>query len=195
MTGLFEKRLAEIKIKYKEPPPPRPEQRREFRRNDQQRPRYGRPGVGEEAGTAGRTSAFTRNLVPGNRVYDEDLLRIDGSRIQELGPLRSKLAGAILKGELSPDVIRAGDKVLYLGASTGTTASHVSDIVGGEGLVVGVEMSARVGQGVPREGGKGEDERHPLHIGREGDQEVRRVREDGCRLLRHRPEGPDGDSD
>jgi nucleolar protein 56 len=42
LTGLFEKRLKEIKIKYKEPPPPRPEQRREFRRNDQQRPRYGR---------------------------------------------------------------------------------------------------------------------------------------------------------
>jgi len=42
LTGLFEKRLKEIKIKYKEPPPPRPDQRREFRRNDQQRPRYGR---------------------------------------------------------------------------------------------------------------------------------------------------------
>ena len=36
--------------------------------------------------------------------------------------------------------------MLYLGASTGTTASHVSDIVGSEGLVVGVEMSARVGR-------------------------------------------------
>jgi nucleolar protein 56 len=48
LTGLLEKRLAEIKIKYKEPPPPRPEQRREFRRYDQQRPRYGRPGGGKE---------------------------------------------------------------------------------------------------------------------------------------------------
>ena len=42
LTGLFEKRLKGIKIKYKEPPPPRPEQRREFLRDDQQRPRYGR---------------------------------------------------------------------------------------------------------------------------------------------------------
>jgi len=50
LTGLFEKRLAEIKIKYKEPPPPRPEQRREFRRNDQQRPRYGRPGAERKPG-------------------------------------------------------------------------------------------------------------------------------------------------
>jgi len=48
LTGLLEKRLAEIKIKYKEPPPARPEQRREFRRNDQQRPRYGRPGAGRK---------------------------------------------------------------------------------------------------------------------------------------------------
>jgi fibrillarin-like pre-rRNA processing protein len=94
----------------------------------------------------GRTSAFTRNLVPGNRVYDEELLKIHGSEYRSWDPYRSKLAGAILKGELEPDVIRAGDKVLYLGASTGTTASHVSDIVGSEGLVVGVEMSARVGR-------------------------------------------------
>lgn len=50
LTGLFEKRLAEIKIKYKEPPPPRPEQRREFRRNDYQRPRYGRPGAERKPG-------------------------------------------------------------------------------------------------------------------------------------------------
>ncbi len=36
--------------------------------------------------------------------------------------------------------------MLYLGASTGTTVSHVSDIVGSEGLVLGVELSARVGR-------------------------------------------------
>ena len=94
----------------------------------------------------GRRGAFTRNLVPGNRVYDEELLRIHGSEFRSWDPYRSKLAGAILKGELDPDTIREGDKVLYLGASTGTTASHVSDIVGREGLVVGVEMSARVGR-------------------------------------------------
>ncbi|MDA4116607.1 MAG: fibrillarin-like rRNA/tRNA 2'-O-methyltransferase [Thaumarchaeota archaeon] len=94
----------------------------------------------------GRRSAFTRNLVPGNRVYDEELLKIHGSEFRSWDPFRSKLAGAILKRELDPDIIRTGDKVLYLGASTGTTASHVSDIVGSEGLVVGVEMSARVGR-------------------------------------------------
>ncbi|MDG7005508.1 MAG: fibrillarin-like rRNA/tRNA 2'-O-methyltransferase [Nitrososphaerota archaeon] len=99
---------------------------------------------GSRAG--GRTSAFTRNLVPGNRVYGEDLLRMHGAEYRSWDPYRSKLAGAILKGEIPPDVIREGDKVLYLGASTGTTVSHVSDIVGAGGLVVGVELSARVGR-------------------------------------------------
>jgi len=100
-------------------------------------------GGGREAG---RRGAFTRNLVPGSRVYDEDLLKIHGSEYRSWDPYRSKLAGAILKGELQPDIIKSGDKVLYLGASTGTTASHVSDIVGSEGLLVGVELSARVGR-------------------------------------------------
>jgi len=40
--------------------------------------------------------------------------------------------------------ISPGHKVLYLGAATGTTASHVSDIVGLEGHVYCVEFSARV---------------------------------------------------
>jgi fibrillarin-like pre-rRNA processing protein len=69
-----------------------------------------------------------------------------GAEYRSWDPYRSKLAGAILKGEIPPDVIREGDKVLYLGASTGTTVSHVSDIVGAGGLVVGVELSARVGR-------------------------------------------------
>ncbi len=79
-------------------------------------------------------------------MYDEELIKIQGSEYRSWDPYRSKLAAAILKGGLSPDVIKRGDRVLYLGASTGTTASHVSDIVGGEGLVVGVELSARVGR-------------------------------------------------
>jgi fibrillarin-like pre-rRNA processing protein len=103
--------------------------------------------VGREgAQTVGRSGAFTKNLIPGNRVYDEQLLRIQGSEYRSWNPYRSKLAGAILKGQISPDVIGPGDKVLYLGASTGTTASHVSDIVGQDGLVIGVEFSARVGR-------------------------------------------------
>jgi fibrillarin-like pre-rRNA processing protein len=58
-------------------------------------------------------------------------------------PYRSKLAAAILKG-LSPTVVEEGQHVLYLGTSTGTTASHVSDLIGGKGLLMGVEFSPRV---------------------------------------------------
>jgi len=43
-------------------------------------------------------------------------------------------------------VIGLADKVLYLGTSTGTTPSHVSDIVGPKGLLIGVEFAPRVGR-------------------------------------------------
>jgi nucleolar protein 56 len=66
LTGMLEKRLAEIKIKYKEPPPPRPEQRREFRRDDQQRPRYGRPGAGRRPG-GGKERRFYKKPRPGQQ--------------------------------------------------------------------------------------------------------------------------------
>lgn len=42
--------------------------------------------------------------------------------------------------------IKPGAKVLYLGAASGTTVSHVSDIVGPTGVVYAVEFSARSGR-------------------------------------------------
>ena len=94
-------------------------------------------------GRGGREEVLTKNLVPGKRTYGEDLIRIEGTEFRAWDPFRSKLSGAILKG-LDPDVIREGEKVLYLGTSTGTTPSHVSDIVGPGGLVIGVEFAPRV---------------------------------------------------
>ena len=44
-------------------------------------------------------------------------------------PFRSKLAAAILGG-VDNIYMQPGSKVLYLGAASGTTVSHVSDIVG-----------------------------------------------------------------
>jgi fibrillarin-like pre-rRNA processing protein len=93
--------------------------------------------------SSGRSVLFTRNLAVGKRVYNEDLVLRDGVEYRSWDPFRSKLAAAILKG-LPEDTIGAGDRVLYLGASTGTTASHVSDIVGDRGLVIGVEFAPRV---------------------------------------------------
>ena len=91
----------------------------------------------------GRTILLTRNLAPGKRVYNEELVSREGAEYRVWDPFRSKLAAAILKG-LPADIIGVGAKVLYLGTSTGTTASHVSDIVGEGGLLVGVEFAPRV---------------------------------------------------
>lgn len=47
-------------------------------------------------------------------------------------PFRSKLAAGILGG-LDDIYMRPGSTVLYLGAASGTSVSHVADIVGPEG--------------------------------------------------------------
>lgn len=49
-------------------------------------------------------------------------------------PFRSKLGAAILGG-VEQIHIKPGSKVLYLGAASGTTVSHVSDIVGPVSLI------------------------------------------------------------
>jgi fibrillarin-like pre-rRNA processing protein len=91
----------------------------------------------------GRTLLLTPNLAKGYRVYNEELVNRGGVEYRTWDPFRSKLAAAILKG-LPDDTIKEGDRVLYLGTSTGTTPSHVSDIVGEKGLLIGVEFSPRV---------------------------------------------------
>ncbi|XP_065591151.1 LOW QUALITY PROTEIN: rRNA 2'-O-methyltransferase fibrillarin-like [Cyrtonyx montezumae] len=91
----------------------------------------------------------TRNMVPGESVYGEKRISVeDGDTKVEYrawNPFRSKLAAAILGG-IDQIHIRPGAKVLYLGAASGTTVSHVSDIVGPEGLVYAVEFSHRSGR-------------------------------------------------
>ena len=82
----------------------------------------------------------TMNLVPGSRVYDERLVKIEGVEHRLWSPNRSKLSAAVKKGlKILP--IKSGSKVLYLGAASGTTVSHVSDIIGERGVVFCVESS------------------------------------------------------
>ena len=83
----------------------------------------------------------TKNLAPRHRVYGEKLVECDGTEYRMWDLFRSKLAGAIVKG-LSHVPIQPGSLVLYLGASTGTTPSHVSDIVGEEGAVFANEFAS-----------------------------------------------------
>ena len=65
--------------------------------------------------------------------------------------------------------IKPGTKLLYLGAASGTTVSHCSDIVGNEGVVYAVEISQRSGRDLIEMAKKRtnvvpiiEDARHPL---------------------------------
>ncbi|UCE73523.1 MAG: fibrillarin-like rRNA/tRNA 2'-O-methyltransferase [Methanomassiliicoccales archaeon] len=84
---------------------------------------------------------LTRNLVPENRVYGEELVRFEGKEYRVWNPKRSKACAMLRKGSRYFP-INEDSKVLYLGAANGTTASHLSDIVG-KGMVFCVEFSKR----------------------------------------------------
>ncbi|HUS75338.1 MAG TPA: fibrillarin-like rRNA/tRNA 2'-O-methyltransferase [Methanothrix sp.] len=88
-------------------------------------------------GVEGQKRLATRSddVVP---VYGERIL--DGYRLWD--PFRSKLAALLLKARSTRPVLARDAKVLYLGAATGTTVSHVSDIVR-DGMVYAVEFSPR----------------------------------------------------
>jgi fibrillarin-like pre-rRNA processing protein len=84
----------------------------------------------------------TRNLIPGLNVYGERLIKFRGVEYRVWDAFRSKLAAVILKGVQTMPIV-PGSKVLYLGAASGTTASHVSDIVEESGHVYCVEFASR----------------------------------------------------
>lgn len=84
----------------------------------------------------------TLNLAPSISVYGEVLVGENGSEYRAWDAYRSKLAAAILR-DLSSLPIGAGKSVLYLGSASGTTASHVSDLVGENGRVYCVEFAQR----------------------------------------------------
>ena len=85
----------------------------------------------------------TLNLLPGETVYGEELVRVGEKEYRIWDLWRSKPAAAIKKG-IKEFPIKKGAKVLYLGIASGTTASHFSDIVEKEGIIYGVEFSERV---------------------------------------------------
>jgi fibrillarin-like pre-rRNA processing protein len=99
------------------------------------------PGVYFIASDGDRLLA-TRNLTPGRNVYGENLVTVDGIEYRLWNPSRSKLGAAIMMG-LKENPIKPGAKVLYLGVASGTTCSHVSDIVGEGGHVWGVDFAPR----------------------------------------------------
>lgn len=88
-------------------------------------------------------------MVIGESVYGEKRVSVEeeGQKVEYRvwNPFRSKLAAGMMAG-LENTHIKPGAKVLYLGAASGTTVSHVSDLVGPEGLVYAVEFSHRSGR-------------------------------------------------
>ena len=93
--------------------------------------------------TEGQKKLATENLVIGNQVYKEKLIKKKDIEYRLWDPFRSKLAAVIMNGlEVFP--FQDKSNVLYLGVSTGTTVSHISDIVGPQGIIFGVEHSSRV---------------------------------------------------
>lgn len=94
------------------------------------------PGIFEKGG-----KLFTKNSNPSKTVYGEKLVEDDGKEYREWNPYRSKIAAAVKEGiELE---INENTNVLYLGASSGTTVSHISDILT-YGYVFAVEYSQTV---------------------------------------------------
>ena len=91
----------------------------------------------------GERKLATENLVPGNQVYNEKLLNVKGVEYRIWNPFRSKLAASIMNG-LKDFPFNKKSDVLYLGVSTGTTISHISDIIGQSGTIFGIEHASRV---------------------------------------------------
>jgi fibrillarin-like pre-rRNA processing protein len=77
----------------------------------------------------------------GESVYGEKFIEENGEKYRKWDPNRSKAGAAVMK---ETDLgIKQGDEVLYLGAASGTTVSHFSDIVT-HGFIFAVEYSETV---------------------------------------------------
>lgn len=110
-------------------------------------------------------------MNPGESVYNEKRITVEvGEEKTEYrvwNPFRSKIASAVVSG-VRNIYMEPGSKVLYLGGASGTTVSHVSDLVGPTGAVYAVEFSKRSGRDLVNMAKKRtnvipiiEDARHP----------------------------------
>ena len=92
---------------------------------------------------------LTKSLAPGESVYGEKRVTVEENNqkieYRVWNPYRSKIGAFIVAG-VNILGFAPGSKVLYLGAASGTTCSHVADVIGEEGVIYGVEFSARCGR-------------------------------------------------
>ncbi len=82
------------------------------------------------------------NRVPGTKVYGERLRARGNVEYRQWNAWRSKMAALASANANTPWIDPTAD-VLYLGASSGTTVSHVSDLLQGDARVFAVEFSPR----------------------------------------------------
>ena len=99
-----------------------------------------------------KNNIYTKNLCLGITVYGERLTVIKGEEYRYWNPRRSKLAAWFLKyknglkifdeiqQQSSNDLRPTTPRILYLGAATGTTVSHVSDFIV-SGTIYAVEFA------------------------------------------------------
>lgn len=86
---------------------------------------------------------YTKSILPKKIHFDERIVKRGKDEFREFDPRRSKLAAMIMKGCTNAG-IRKNDVILYLGASHGYTCSFVSDMIGKEGLIFGIDPAPRV---------------------------------------------------
>jgi fibrillarin-like pre-rRNA processing protein len=93
------------------------------------------------SGSSQNLKLYTINLVRGKSVYEEQLILHGNEEFRAWDPFRSKLCALIHK-KVQNIYFERETTCLYLGAATGTTISHISDILT-NGLIFGVEISER----------------------------------------------------
>ena len=82
---------------------------------------------------------FTESRI-NEKVYGEKIIEENGKYYRQWNPFRSKYCAA-LKNGLAENIFKKNATVLYLGSAEGTTVSHVSNIVGREGVIFCVDIS------------------------------------------------------
>lgn len=93
------------------------------------------------SGPSDNMKLYTKNLEPGKNVFNQKLVKLDDVQYREWDPYRSKMA-AILLNNPETTFFNPKQKILYLGASSGTTVSHFSDIIE-EGIIYAVEFAEK----------------------------------------------------
>ncbi|MEJ2248320.1 MAG: fibrillarin-like rRNA/tRNA 2'-O-methyltransferase [Candidatus Lokiarchaeota archaeon] len=93
------------------------------------------------SGPIEKAKIYTKNMTPGKRIYGEMLVDDNGEEFRLWNPYRSKLA-AVIRQNPQINFIKKDSRTLYLGAASGTTVSHLSDITH-DGIIYAIEFAER----------------------------------------------------